>query len=116
MRCPSCGAETPDAEWNCTACRMNVYWASQHFDALARARAQQGLSRDVETPEFLRQAHRSAMSERSDTAVLHKVRRVARLVMATQARPAPEPDGAGIGGGSAVEDRPITVSDKGSAD
>ena len=42
MRCPQCGAETPDEEWNCVACRMNVYWASQHFEDLAGIRSNRG--------------------------------------------------------------------------
>ena len=53
MRCPQCGAETPDTEWNCVACRMNVYWASRHYDDLARIREQQGLSSRAPTPSFL---------------------------------------------------------------
>ena len=27
MKCPQCGAETPDEEWNCVACRINGHAA-----------------------------------------------------------------------------------------
>jgi hypothetical protein len=87
MRCPQCGAETPDEEWNCASCRMNVYWASQHYDDLARIRRQQGLPAAADTPGFLVQAHAKAMDERARHGgrVEHKVRQIARLVMRGQA-------------------------------
>lgn len=83
MRCPQCGAQTPDLEWNCVACRMNVYWASQHYDELARIRQGQGLSEEAEVPPFLRQAHHAAMAERAERGgrVEHKVRQIARQAM-----------------------------------
>jgi hypothetical protein len=89
MRCPQCGAETPDQEWNCVACRINVYWASQHYDELAQMRRTQGLAEAAETPSFLRQAHELAMTERADRGgrVEHKVRQIARLAMRRQGRP-----------------------------
>jgi hypothetical protein len=86
MRCPQCGAETPDEEWNCLACRMNVYWASQHFEALAGIRKQQGLPASAPTPSFLVQVHAAAMDERADRGgrVEHKVRQIARRAMRRQ--------------------------------
>lgn len=83
MRCPQCGMETPDQEWNCISCRMNVYWASQHYDDLARIRQQQGLPDAADTPAFLVRAHATAMDERAlhGGRVEHKVRQIARLVM-----------------------------------
>jgi hypothetical protein len=80
MQCPQCGAETPDEEWNCASCRMNVYWASQHYEDLARIRHRQGLPVAADTPFFLVQAHERAMDERSDRGgrVEHKVRQIAR--------------------------------------
>jgi hypothetical protein len=62
---------------------MNVYWASQHYEDLARIRRQQGLSRTAETPSFLVQAHAAAMDERAlrGGRVEHKVRQIARLAM-----------------------------------
>jgi hypothetical protein len=83
MRCPQCGAETPDEEWNCRSCRLNVYWASQHYAALAVIRRGQGLPAVAATPPFLLEAHQRAMNERADRGgrVEHKVRQVARLAM-----------------------------------
>ncbi|MGH3301035.1 MAG: hypothetical protein ACRDOK_04965 [Streptosporangiaceae bacterium] len=91
MRCAQCGAETPDEEWNCATCRMNVYWASQHFRELAEMRDHLGLSVTPDTPAFLRQAHAAAMNERADRGGReeHKVRQIARRAMAQQ-RQAPE--------------------------
>jgi hypothetical protein len=87
MKCPQCGAETPDEEWNCVSCRMNVYWASQHYEALARIRRQQGLPGSAGTPAFLTQAHERAMDERAERGgrVEHKVRQIARKAMRRQA-------------------------------
>jgi hypothetical protein len=87
MRCPQCGAETPDEEWNCCSCRMNLYWASQHYDDLAQIRRQQGLRDAAATPGFLRQAHEHEMSERieRDGRIEHKVRQIARLAMRVRA-------------------------------
>jgi hypothetical protein len=87
MRCPQCGTETPDEEWNCVSCRMNVYWASQHYDDLARIQRQQGLSTTAQTPSFLVHAHATATDERAlrGGRVEHKVRQIARLAMRRQA-------------------------------
>lgn len=83
MRCPQCGLETPDGEWNCVSCRINVYWASKHFDALASIRGGQGLPSAPPTPSFLLASHAQAMTERADRGgrVEHKVRRIARAAM-----------------------------------
>ena len=87
MQCPQCGAETPDEEWNCVSCRINVYWASQHYADLAGIRQRQGLRVTVATPSFLLQAHASAMDERADRGgkVEHKVRQIARRAMGREA-------------------------------
>jgi hypothetical protein len=86
MECQQCGAQTPDEEWNCAACRMNVYWASQHYGDLARIRQGRGLDSGTDTPSFLRQAHEQAMNERADHGgrVEHRVRQIARRVMRQQ--------------------------------
>jgi hypothetical protein len=83
MKCPHCGAETPDSEWNCAACRMNVYWATRHYDELRTIREHQGAPETVPTPAFLVDAHRSAMEERAEHGgrVEHRVRQIARDVM-----------------------------------
>lgn len=86
MRCPQCGADTPEDDWNCPSCRINVYWASQHYDELAHIRRDQGLVETAETPPFLRQVHELAMTERSERGgqVEHKVRQIARQAMRRQ--------------------------------
>lgn len=86
MQCPQCGAEIPDEQWNCASCRINVYWASQHYDSLARVRQQQGLSAAPATPSFLVRAHERAMNERTGHAgdVENKVRQIARAAMRRQ--------------------------------
>ena len=88
MKCPQCGADRPDEEWNCVSCRMNVYWASQHYDDLAGLRQQQGLRDAAETPSFLVAAHASAMNDRADRGgkVEHKVRQISRRVMSERGR------------------------------
>jgi hypothetical protein len=82
MKCPQCGAQTPDDEWNCVSCRMNVYWASQHYNTLADIRRGQGLAA-TPTPAFLVQAHEGAMTDRVQRKgrVEHKVRQIARRAM-----------------------------------
>ena len=88
MQCPQCGVETPDEEWNCVSCRINVYWASQHYEDLAGRRQRQGLRAAADTPSFLIQAHERAMTERADRGgkAEHKVRQIARRVMRGEAR------------------------------
>ena len=83
MRCPQCNAETPDDEWNCVSCRVNLYWAYQHYDELVRIRGQQGLAAPASTPSFLVASHRREMDERAKRGlqVENKVRMIARRVM-----------------------------------
>ena len=83
MHCPQCGAETPDTEWNCVSCRINLYWATTHYDDLAGIRERQGLAPAPATPPFLVDLHARAMDERADRGgrVEHKVRRIARRAM-----------------------------------
>ena len=83
MRCPQCGTETADEEWNCVACRMNLYWASRHYDDLAQIRNGQGLRVASDTPAFLRQDHEREMNRRIERngRIEHKVRQIARLAM-----------------------------------
>jgi hypothetical protein len=83
LQCPQCGRETPDGEWNCVSCRINVYWATQHYDDLASVRGRQGLPSSPATPSFLLASHEQAMTERADRGggIEHKVRRIARAAM-----------------------------------
>jgi hypothetical protein len=83
MRCPQCGADTPDEEWNCVSCRINLYWAHQHFAELAQIRAQQGLTTRARTPAFLLSSHQREMGARARRGGQPetKVRMIARRVM-----------------------------------
>lgn len=83
MDCPQCGTQTLDDEWNCQSCRMNVYWASQHYADLANMRLGDRSVIAWATPAFLLEAHRRAMEERDAHGgrVEHKVRQVARRTM-----------------------------------
>ena len=83
MRCPQCGADNPDDRWNCVSCRINLYWAHEHYAELARIRAEQGLSDQSPTPPFLREVHRRAHADRDTRGLnaMNKVRGIARRVM-----------------------------------
>jgi hypothetical protein len=83
MRCPQCGAETPDEEWNCVSCRINLYWATQHYEDLAHIRVSQGLREEAATPAFLRQVHELEMTERIERQgrIEIRVRQIARQAM-----------------------------------
>jgi len=87
MKCPQCGAETPDQDWNCVHCRINVYWASQHYEELARIRRQHGDAEAAPTPSFLLKVHENAMDDRSGRGgkTEHRVRQIARFVMRKRA-------------------------------
>jgi hypothetical protein len=83
MKCPQCGAQTPDDQWNCVVCRMNLYWASQHFDDLAGRRRELGLQDAAEIPPFLMRVHASVLAERTERGLNgdNKVRQIARRAM-----------------------------------
>jgi hypothetical protein len=87
MRCPQCGAETPENEWNCVSCRVNLYWAHQHYAELARIREQQGLDAHAKTPPFLVTSHQREMSDRARRGgpIESKVRSIARKIMRGEA-------------------------------
>ena len=91
MRCPQCGAETPEEEWNCVSCRINLYWAYQHYAELARIREQQGLDAHANTPPFLINSHRREMGERTRRGgpVESKVRSIARRIMRSESTEKP---------------------------
>ena len=81
MKCPQCLEETPDDGLNCTACHINLYWAKNHYEDLARRRSDLGLTDSVKTPPtFLVQAHDDAVEERRrhPDEVARKMRTFAR--------------------------------------
>jgi len=65
MKCPRCGAEAPPDAWNCGTCRINLYWATQHYEGLAGIREEQGLPAVTSSPPFLIDAHKGAMDARA---------------------------------------------------
>ena len=83
MICPKCGTVNADGEWNCTSCRINLYWASQHYDELATIREAQGLPSTTGSASFLVDAHRQAMHERAEHGEPeeNRVRATARKAM-----------------------------------
>ena len=60
-----------------------MYWASRHYEDLARIRQEQGLSARGSTPPFLIKTHEKALDDRAGRGgrVEHRVRKIARLFM-----------------------------------
>jgi hypothetical protein len=87
MRCPQCGAENAEDAWNCVSCRINLYWAHQHYNELAQIREQQGLASGAASPSFLVASHSREMGERASRGlqVMNKVRTIAWRVMRGEA-------------------------------
>ncbi len=83
MQCPQCGAESPDDAWNCVSCRINLYWAHQHYAELAHIRERQGLGIRASTPAFLVKVHEQALHDRASRGgeAMNKVRSIARGIM-----------------------------------
>lgn len=53
--CPQCGTINEDHIKNCVNCRINMYWAFQHYQELATIRESEELPPTPETPAFLLQ-------------------------------------------------------------
>ena len=83
MICPQCGAENAEDQWNCSSCRINLYWASQHYEELANLREQKGLDPNAQTPPFLVQVSKHELTDRAERGLKteSKVRAIARRVM-----------------------------------
>lgn len=83
MTCPQCGTEIADEEWNCPACRINVYWAQRHFEDLAATRRREGLPPSPTTPAFLVSCSKRVVEERAERLVNAdaKTREIARRAM-----------------------------------
>lgn len=72
------------------SCRVNVYWATRHYDELARIRREHGLSSVTPTPAFLVKTHESAMDDRADRGgrIEHRVRQIARVFVRQKSKDA----------------------------
>ena len=67
------------------SCRINLYWAHQHFAELAHIRKQQGLQTRASTPAFLLTSHQREMGTRAQRGGQeNKVRMIARRVLRGQ--------------------------------
>ncbi len=51
--CPQCGTTNEDDVKNCQRCRVNLYWAYQHYQELATLRQANALAPKPETASFL---------------------------------------------------------------
>ena len=91
MQCPQCGTDVPEDAWNCPSCRINLYWAHQHYEELARIRAQQGLDTGASTPSFLVAVSKRELNDRAGRGlnVMNKVRTIARRVMSGESAELP---------------------------
>ena len=50
--CPQCGSMNEDDSKNCKGCRVNLYWAFQHYEELAALRRANNLPAKPETAEL----------------------------------------------------------------
>jgi hypothetical protein len=51
--CPQCGTMNDDDVKNCTGCRINMYWAFQHYEELAALRQSNQLPPSPNSAPFL---------------------------------------------------------------
>jgi len=51
--CPQCGTINEDDVKNCSSCRVNIYWAFQHYAELAAIRKASKLAPSPKTSSFL---------------------------------------------------------------
>lgn len=51
--CPQCGLMNEDDAKNCQGCRVNLYWAFQHYEELAALREGNSLPPRPESAAFL---------------------------------------------------------------
>jgi len=51
--CPQCGTENDDDVKNCKGCRVNMYWAFQHYSELASLRESNQLPPRPQSASFL---------------------------------------------------------------
>ena len=69
--CPQCGAVNDDDAKNCKACRINLYWAFQHYQELASLRQNNQLPPRPESASFLVETSKK-IDDGPTVAWLHK--------------------------------------------
>ncbi len=58
IECPQCGTMNEDDVKNCKVCRINMYWAFQHYEELSTIRQANMSASRPETPPFLTETSR----------------------------------------------------------
>jgi hypothetical protein len=58
IECPQCGSTNEDDVKNCQACRINMYWAFQHYEELAAIRAGNKLASPESAPFLIETSKR----------------------------------------------------------
>ena len=53
VACPQCGTMNESDAKNCKSCRVNLYWAFQHYEELARLREANKLTPRPNSASFL---------------------------------------------------------------
>ena len=76
--CPQCGTINEDDAKNCKACRINLYWAFQHYEELAAIRKANDLAARPETATFLIETSKK-IDERSNVGWLRNTIKNFRL-------------------------------------
>ncbi|MDQ6661313.1 MAG: hypothetical protein M3Z24_10150 [Chloroflexota bacterium] len=52
-QCPQCGTSNEDDAKNCKGCRVNMYWAAQHYEELAALRQTNEMAPQPDSAPFL---------------------------------------------------------------
>jgi hypothetical protein len=71
IACPQCGTPNEEAVKNCQGCRVNLYWAFQHYEELAVLREASRIAPRPQTPAFLLETSQR-IDEGPTVAWLHK--------------------------------------------
>lgn len=58
--CPQCSEHNEEGAKNCDSCRINLYWAFQHYEELARLRSASDLHSRSAPAAFLIRASKQA--------------------------------------------------------
>ena len=86
IECPQCGIMNEDDVKNCGRCRVNMYWAFQHYEDLAAIRARNKLIPRPETPPFLSETSQESIKGRSLVGYTARSRNLALKVQGKRYR------------------------------